>query len=62
MELQKITLASGPNGKFWLTKDGGLTWKLAPIKARRAKAKESQSEHHSSPCSPPGTHAGGANQ
>ncbi len=61
MELHKITLASGPNGKLWLTKDGGLTWKLAPIKARRAKAKRAQSERHSSTCNPPGTHAGGVN-
>ena len=61
MELHKITLASGPNGKLWLTGDGGLTWELAPIKTRRAKAKRSLSERRGSPCNPPGTHAGGSN-
>ncbi len=61
MELHKITLASGPNGKLWLTKDGGLTWKSVSIKARRAKAKLSQSERRCSSCNPPGMSAGGAN-
>ncbi len=61
MELHKITLASGPKGKLWLTKDGGLTWKSTPIKARRAKAKRSQSERRGSPCNPTGMSAGGAN-